>query len=246
MLLPKFLETTDTVLVMSFNLPVLIRIKIEQIINLILPLIIIAIMSEYLEAPLRHLNLLCSDAILDLARAISLNFFDRLSLSLSEFERYLAVICVTKVRVLLDLLKHHALSQPRYLLSNKIILYLSDKQLNFFKGWHNLVLVPDKLDVFAGCNNLDAELGLNVSHILNLSLNGFLNKGANQWDLFSPIFFLFSGDQVLNGYLRIVDILALADIENLVFRECNLDIIFILYLRQLIEETVKYRLFHDK
>ena len=49
MLLPELLVPTNTVLVVSFDLPVLIRVKLKIVVHFIVALIVIAVMSENFE-----------------------------------------------------------------------------------------------------------------------------------------------------------------------------------------------------
>jgi hypothetical protein len=58
MLLPELLVPTCTVLVVPFDLPVLIRIKLKVVVHFIVALIVIAVMSENFECPLSNLNFL--------------------------------------------------------------------------------------------------------------------------------------------------------------------------------------------
>jgi len=57
-LLSIFLVATHTVLVVPFNLPVLIRVKLKKVVYFILSLIVIAILREYFESPLGNLHFL--------------------------------------------------------------------------------------------------------------------------------------------------------------------------------------------
>ena len=244
-LVTKLLVASDTVLVVTLDLPVLIRVEVEQVIRFVLSLMVVRVMREHLEAPLRHLYLLGHNAVLDLRGTVGLDLLKWLLHALVYLQDDLAEVGLAEVGLLLDEVEHHAFPDSGYLPCDEVVLNLSHKELDLLEGREHSLLLTNQLDVFAGGNNLDSELPLNLQHCLQLSLHCLLHKGAYEGNLLSPVLLLLRLDQVFNRHFRILDVLAFPDVENFLLGECDEYFIFILNFSQIIQEFVKYALLHD-